>query len=955
MVIPLVRNYLYELGEKALVERDDSYVFILWSVFKNLNEKGRISRFILEDLKNLDLEDFNFKMKKSKGSHILRKLKDKQKSTLTNRIDLKLDSIQIKNFRGFGSLDNSDKGFVFHLHNKKNIFFAPNGGGKTSLCEALEYSLTDNVKECVRRKIRLKQYISRDSNKPEINIKWHGKFIDPLKLTMEDHQFFGQGIIEKNRLNEFSFLGSKDTGVTESDIMAVLLGLGDLDDLINSFVNPRSFTVDDYKRNITFLKNEDISKKHEQLTLETTEYQNKINDLEVLHLKKYSQPFSEVNHLIEAKEKELDTITKEVQRLEMMGLQQSNLIKIFNSFESNLEIYQLIQEKLAQNVNQINLDVLYNIILKIHFQDKCPACDTDLSIVKINPKIKAKKELDNLSEIQNSMKEFEKLTLEMNKTVLKFVKEGEICLANFKIDKRLYFQDLFNMITHLNKLIEINHDKMDLKFYLEFWNIIKKNWSLLTEYQNKLQLIIKDDTQRKSLLDEIKRTKSGLIFETKQLREMNTIVSTYTNEIKKKNDHILKLKKHQAKLTPELNKESEYNLFVDDVKRNYGLFLNDLKQLKKDIEKAKLNDIENNVIYYYQAINKHDDDNEYVTDIKFIDENNNYKIFIKTKTFDTLVNATAFLSEGHMRSLGLSIMLAIAKKNNLPIIVFDDVVNAIDTDHRANIIDLIFNDSYLRDTQMIITTHDRLFWERFSNTYELKQKEECGTDLVSYILINSNKGIVGLQYNVSFREKIQQALSNYDIRQALIYSRIWFESIAIKYCTDNSKELTGKFSRDIKSNLLKPSLESIYKILDEKFKDNHNINIIRKDLINREAQNQEHHTFDENSYNFVHSKNNSEIQEIFNAVRRFSYEIDKEISIIKLECELAELTSRKTNKEVTLGKPGFLEKAPPSVVSEFKSQVLYFDYCISQINSDLDYLNRVPENMDSVEEAPIPT
>ena len=71
-------------------------------------------------------------------------------------------------------------------------------------------------------------------------------------------------------------------------------------------------------------------------------------------------------------------------------------------------------------------------------------------------------------------------------------------------------------------------------------------------------------------------------------------------------------------------------------------------------------------------------------------------------------------SEGHLRSLGLSILLANAKINNLPFVIFDDVVNAIDSDHRANIIEMMVKDPYFENTQQIISTHDRLYWERFS-------------------------------------------------------------------------------------------------------------------------------------------------------------------------------------------------------------------------------------------------
>ncbi len=45
------------------------------------------------------------------------------------------------------------------------------------------------------------------------------------------------------------------------------------------------------------------------------------------------------------------------------------------------------------------------------------------------------------------------------------------------------------------------------------------------------------------------------------------------------------------------------------------------------------------------------------------------------------------------------------------------------------------------------------------------------------------------------KQTVHRALGVYDIRQALIYCRIWFESMVLEYCVDNCVSITAQFGR----------------------------------------------------------------------------------------------------------------------------------------------------------------
>jgi hypothetical protein len=73
------------------------------------------------------------------------------------------------------------------------------------------------------------------------------------------------------------------------------------------------------------------------------------------------------------------------------------------------------------------------------------------------------------------------------------------------------------------------------------------------------------------------------------------------------------------------------------------------------------------------------------------------------------VDALHVLSEGHIRCLGLAILLAKAKSVLCPTIVFDDAINAIDHDHRGGIRETLFESDIFANTQFIITCHSNEF------------------------------------------------------------------------------------------------------------------------------------------------------------------------------------------------------------------------------------------------------
>lgn len=919
-----MKHHFINFIKNNFSNKSDAYLFILWSVFKNISQPQKLSEAIKNELLQLNYSEFKFNEKREVSTRIVEKIRNINSTGLSSNFS-KLDSIQIKNFKAFGALSKEDQGIHIVLDQKKNIFFAPNGGGKTSLCEAFEYKLTGTIKEAVRRGVQLKEYIRRNDEKEEIQIKLFDQTILPDKVSGDFGQYFHKCFIEKNRLHEFALLGSKDTGTKEKDVIAVILGLQDLDDLISSFVQTSSFKLSGLKRNKISLEFEGLEKSHLTFLTQNRLLKEQIGSekAKILHL---LSNVTKEEITIETIESEINIIMDKIVVLEkeiinlggkVYVVTPEKLINVENLIKRCLLKYNSLIIEFNQKIAKVNFEKFYKSLLVLKDSnaelDSCPACGTSILEVRTHPYEKAQIELDLLKDvsiIQSRMNRAVKHLKICFKLCIDFIKEYQ---ENYKILHPGEF-DFEIQLSQLRQCLKSNMETKEYNFLVESMALLEEKridllayLNLISEHQKlnnsdeAVTEINKSIEPLKENLDVLKVAKTNITNNEATLRKINGENSGYSAKVTELNSKLLLEKTH--------------NEFINEVEIEYKNFTKDLMAYKLNIESQQLNNIEQKVTSYYQEINKNDDDNEYITDVNFVLDGSSYKILITFKD-ETKRNSYTCLSEGHLRSLGLSILLAIAEKNNVPFIIFDDVVNAIDSDHRANIIEMLFSNEFLKRTQQIITTHDRLFWERFCNTYSEKvNKKEV--DKMSYVMSNTNKGTVLVQYNVGFHEKIQNALDCFDIRQALIYCRIWFESLVTQYCFENNESLTGKFHKE-KNNLLKPTLESIYAVFASKFPGNTNLTLIKKDLINWVAQNQEHHSFNENSYNFVHSKSSDEIRKILNAVYELSIQLFPTKEKLRLASRRENLITLYDSYIRRFEDDAFKSKAPQEVQDRLK-------------------------------------
>ncbi|KRG13386.1 hypothetical protein ACA29_08500 [Lederbergia galactosidilytica] len=330
-----------------------------------------------------------------------------------------LSELSVKNFRGFSDV-------IKFEFNKPFIFvYGPNGTGKSSFCEALEYSLLGTIHEADAKRINLDAYVKNaytgNADKPILKgVNFEGVPFQIQPMPQVNEFCF----IERNRIEGFARV-SANTPQSQQQRLASLFGLDDFNKFVNNF-NERLDNYLDCNGSLT----EELSKKEKQIEIHKNNLKMLPHQREEI-LKRTEQllnQYADINSLDELKIKLNGTDEKQgliqinnarIAKLE--NLKQKTDPGIDEVIESIKQLNVLIQErKKAKNLvndykHEITLKDLYKAILSNEekFQDVCPACESQLYVngdlvVPLNPYVNATKkieEFDKAIKLENRLDE----------------------------------------------------------------------------------------------------------------------------------------------------------------------------------------------------------------------------------------------------------------------------------------------------------------------------------------------------------------------------------------------------------------------------------------------------------------------------------------------------------------------------------------------------------------------
>jgi hypothetical protein len=295
----------------------------------------------------------------------------------------------------------------------------------------------------------------------------------------------------------------------------------------------------------------------------------------------------------------------------------------------------------------------------------------------------------------------------------------------------------------------------------------------------------------------------------KQLMTIKTQIKEKVQQIESLEKEIKKIDDNSAKILKTIEKEKALCDFNRGIIVAYNKVINSIISYNNDLPQKISKDLEEKIVDYYNTINQDDADFEKISGIILPDATSD-KLMITFKDESNL-EALQVLSEGHIKILGLSILLAKAIHDDLKFIVFDDIVNAIDDDHRNGIADLLMNHMDFSSVQIILSTHGEQFIFKLQDKLG---KQRYNKDAITYKFIPADsleeRGVVA-EYSDA-KAPLDAAEKKYaenEIKDSASKCRQAMECIAYNLWNLIAKIPNGMIAVGMRSPKSTPELSSI--------------------------------------------------------------------------------------------------------------------------------------------------
>lgn len=684
-------------------------------------------------------------------------------------------------FRGFRSPE------PFDLTKQIILFYGPNGSGKTSLCEGLEYALLGDVEEAGSKRIAARTYLANIHDRrfapPVLKASdQQGRELDVV-ANLDTYRFC---FIEKNRIDAFSRIAARPNA-QRAELIATLFGM----DQFNEFVRNFNDSIDG-QLVLTSEKQNTLRLRRNALMADRATVDGAAASLQVLDEEESSLAleyaadltYQALKTLIgsadaPARLEELDEILGSVPP-NVLGITRQGLLEAFAAAYQCSEELDAVIKELHTKSNQVSFKTLYNSVLALQqtFGDRCPACDTPLTEVVVDPFWKATDGLQKLGELGALQDKHQ--TIE--------VKLGQASRA------------LRQMLTSLSAFA-IAHQEEEtaigrwvLKLPAEpvgrWWTNIYPPMPVVPDGLPSLEdilaiadrIVAQDNASQRAQRERqphIEERRRLIEFQLKiQLQDLKR--QQRQADIEAAHNRIQAFDETNAGLIAEADQEA-LNIARDTpYKVTYDKFLETLRSYRDWLPGQLLAGLNEAAKDLYNAFNRNDREEDKLSAL-YLPLTGDDKIEISFQGNPNVrVDALHVLSEGHIRCLGLAILMTKAKSIGCPVIVFDDAINAIDHDHRGGIREAIFESDHFINTQLIVTCHSNEFIKDIQQHLPVLRRNGCQVYLLRHHDGNYQPRVTGNIPSANYIAKARAAREALNDRDALSASRQALEMLSEK-------------------------------------------------------------------------------------------------------------------------------------------------------------------------------
>lgn len=723
----------------------------------------------------------------------------------------RINSVEIENFRGFASKE------VFDLDKPKVLVYGPNGSGKTSFCEALEFSLLGYLSEADAKRIDVKHYITNlhtgKSSQPIIKGTNSKGEITEINANPDSYYFC---LIEKNRIVDFARYSSKTQGQQEN-LLATLFGLDNFYSFINGFTDNISgkIPIESLKQKQLDTKTQEIAGQKQNIQSST----QKIIEFEkqkqtIAENSKLNKTFDELDLYLNGNPEtkgRINLIDEELQKPKGKIYTHSSVNELFESItniEKTLSVFEVNNSKFEQEKDKINFVEIFRLVQNFEdtLPDKCPVCETPVEQAKINPYKNAKAKLNELEGIA-------KIQQDKDNSWSNLVSE----VYNFTIDfeRRKKSADELKVEITVNipeQLKNFQKEKSEQESYVKDLKVLFENIKLhkssLIALEQKISVTNSDSNKHIDTQKQLQAERSTLAEIKTQIDQLKANLKSHQEIIKSADKAIKDFDATNKTLIEEIQKE---RLLIDDNKKfveAYSKLLQKLNQYKRELPLSLVSNLNDLTKEFYNFINQGDSKFELIENI-VLPSNAGDRIKVAFQDNPEIeLDAMHILSEGHTRCLGLSILLAKVVYDKLPFIVFDDIVNAIDHDHRGNISELLFENPMISEKQIIITSHSEEYIKDIENQHFTKKGFESERILYTF-LTPTSKTVRKKETTKHYLTKASAHIEENSYRDCLMECRRALENLSNNLWKKASKKYKFQISYKVRTPNAPPDLMGI--------------------------------------------------------------------------------------------------------------------------------------------------
>jgi len=680
-----------------------------------------------------------------------------------------LKQLTVGPFRGFAKQE------VFDLSSEIVLIYGPNGTGKSSFCEALEYGLLGNVAEADSKRFKdqrqyLKNAHSDAFEAPEI------VGVGDVRVV-PDEAAYRFCFVEKNRIDNFSRIAAQ-APAKQMELISTLFGLDSFNDFVRNFtpsIDNKYIDLEGAKTNLLAEKYKALAGYQEQIS-SSEEDLKRIESEELTLAKGYREgiSFKQMIEELNGSEEHPGVIKKledELQRPVPVksNLSSGSLQSLRQSITTATVDLASKQSELEKASQDISFKQLYEAVLNVQLAsaDRCPACKTLLGQTTVNPFENAHKELEtlkHLTELQNSVQTLE---YNLNQTLLSLSQVVSKCCEFFPAS-----------ILHDYQLAFGSHPSVI--WWNSFHQVLQDGYSPWQHLEVQVKQLEESD-KATELINQERANKQTQLASLRNIASQTISLGARRDAISKAVTHamgvVASFNVENAQLIADVEKEKGVVARNIAIATAYEHFVSLLNDYKNALPSQLVADMGEMVVALYNAFNRNDYIKDQLSAARLpLAQNERLEIsFINAP--EVFFDALHVLSEGHIRCLGLAILIAKNLKENCPILIFDDPVNAIDEDHRESIRRTLFEDDHFEGRQIILTCHGEEFFKDIQNILSASEASQSKTFT---FLPRLGEQHIRVDYNCKPRNYVVSAkkhLDNGEIRDALGKSRQALESL----------------------------------------------------------------------------------------------------------------------------------------------------------------------------------